>query len=103
MVTEKILLPDGTIQIRVVPEFETAIEVPAEIQMWQARTMIERMGLTQAVNEAVAFANNEEIRIAWEYAPNVVRKSAFVAAMAAAIGLTDGQLDTLFIEAAKVK
>ena len=40
---------------------------------------------------------------AWEYAPNVVRKSSFVTAMAGVLGLTDEQIDDLFIEAAKIK
>ena len=77
--------------------------VPAEIQMWQARAMLIRMNTLASVNAAVAASGNPEIQNAWEYAPNVVRKSNFVLAMAGALGLDDATLDTLFIEGAKIK
>jgi hypothetical protein len=77
--------------------------VPAEIQMWQARAMLIRMNMLASVNAAVAASGNAEIQNAWEYAPNVVRKSNFVLAMAGALGLDDATLDTLFIEGAKIK
>lgn len=77
--------------------------VPSEIQMWQARAILIRMGLLSQVNQAIANSGNLEIQNAWEYAPNVVRKSAFVATMAAALGLDDATIDNLFIEGAKIK
>lgn len=77
--------------------------VPAEIQMWQARAVLIRMGLINQVNAAVEASNNLEIKNAWEYAPNVVRKSAFVTALSAPLGLTESMLDQLFIEGAKIK
>ncbi|MFN8994310.1 MAG: hypothetical protein ACK5X3_11705 [Pseudomonadota bacterium] len=77
--------------------------VPSEIQMWQARAMLIRMNMLASVNAAVAASGNAEIQNAWEYAPNVVRRSAFVNAMAGALGLTDEQIDNLFIEGAKIR
>ena len=77
--------------------------VPAEIQMWQARAILFRSGLLGMVEEAVKAAANPEIEIAWEYAPNAVRRSIFVTSMAVALSLTDEQLDHLFIEGAKIK
>ena len=82
---------------------EPPVPVPDQIQMWQARVILARVGLLDAVNAAVEASDNAEIHIAWEYAPNVVRRSAFVNAMASALGLTDEQLDHLFIEGAKIK
>lgn len=76
---------------------------PAEIQMWQARAILSRVGLLGSVDQAVKAATNPEIEIAWEYAPNVLRNSAFVMAMAGALGLDDAALDNLFIEGAKIK
>jgi len=78
-------------------------EVPAEIQMWQARAILSRVGLLDNVNQAVAASNNPEIQIAWEYAPNVVRRSVFVTSMAAGLNLDDATIDNLFIEASKIK
>lgn len=91
--------PDGTVE----REFAGYVPVPAEIQMWQARAVLFRAGLLGMVEQAVKAATNPEIEIAWEYAPNVVRRSAFVSAMAGALGLTDDQIDNLFIEGAKIK
>ena len=78
-------------------------EVPAEIANWQARTILDRAGLFDLVDNAVKASGNREIVIAWEKAPNVVRRSAFVSAMAAALGLDDATIDNLFIEGAKIK
>lgn len=79
------------------------IVVPAEIANWQARTILRRAGLFYQVDMAVKQSGNEEMLDAWEYAPNVVRRSAFVIAMAEALGLDDATLDQLFIEGAKIK
>lgn len=79
------------------------VEVPAQIQMWQAKAILLRAGLLGQIDQAVKMASNPEIEIAWEYAPNVVRKSAFVSAMAGALNLDDATIDNLFIEAAKIK
>ncbi len=77
--------------------------VPAEIANWQARTILDRAGLFDLVDNAVKASGNREIVIAWEKAPNVVRRSAFVSAMAGALGLDDTTIDNLFIEGAKIK
>jgi hypothetical protein len=78
-------------------------QVPDQIQMWQARAILFRNGLLGQVEQAVKAATNPEIEIAWEYAPNVVRQSAFVSAMAAAINLDNAAIDNLFIEGAKIR
>jgi hypothetical protein len=94
---------DGTV---VVVEYEPPPPpppVPDQIQMWQARAILFRYGLLGQVEQAVKAATNPEIEIAWEYAPNVVRQSAFVSAMAAAINLDNAAIDNLFIEGAKIR
>jgi hypothetical protein len=78
-------------------------QVPVEIQMWQARAILFRSGLLGQVEQAVKAATNPEIEIAWEYAPSVVRQSAFVLAMAMAINLDNATIDNLFIEGAKIR
>jgi hypothetical protein len=105
MFVERILDADGNV-IEVRNRVEVSPPpppVPDQIQMWQARAILSRAGLLTNVNQAVAASTNEEVKIAWEYAPNVVRRSNFVTAMAAALGLDDATLDSLFIEGAKIK
>jgi hypothetical protein len=47
-------------------------------------------------------ADNPTLALAWEYAPQVERRGAFVAALAAIFGLDDAALDTLFASAAAI-
>ena len=77
--------------------------VPVEIQTWQARAILSRAGLLQKVNQAVKDSANPEIEIAWQYAPNVVRRSSFVLTMAASLNLSEAEIDGLFIEGSKIK
>jgi hypothetical protein len=105
MFVERILDAEGNV-VEVRNRVETpppAPPVPAEIANWQARTILDRAGLFDLVDNAVKASGNREIVIAWEKAPNVVRRSTFVSAMAAALGLDDATLDSLFIEGAKIK
>jgi hypothetical protein len=41
-------------------------------------------------------------RIEWEYAQVIARESPLVDAFSAALGLTDAQLDALFVQASKI-
>lgn len=85
------------------PASDPPPSVPDQIQTWQARAILFRVGLLDAVNQAIANSGNAEIQIAWEYAPNVVRRSIFVTSIANAIGLSEATIDNLFIEGAKIK
>ncbi|MCA3695305.1 hypothetical protein [Aquidulcibacter sp.] len=85
------------------PPQEPPVPVPAEIQMWQAKTILLRAGLLSQIEQAVKASGNPEIEIAFEYAPNVVRRSSLVTAVATAAGLDDATIDNLFIEGAKIK
>jgi hypothetical protein len=97
------VLPDGSVAyVWSVVEIPPPT-VPAEIQMWQARAILSRVGLLDNVNQAIAASNNPEIQIAWEYAPNVVRRSVFVTSMATALNIDDATIDNLFVEASKIK
>ena len=102
----EIVTPESVQRVQLTAEEEAAIAatpqpVPEEVPQWQARTALLRAGLLTQIEAAVAQAS-QEVKIAWEYAPNIRRDSAFVAAMAAALGLTDQQLDDLFRAAAAI-
>lgn len=100
------LLPDGTVaHVWSIIEFPPPPPptVPEQIQMWQARAMLIRMGMLDDVVAAVAASGNAEVQNAFEYAPNVVRKSSMLLAIAGAMNLDDATLDNMFIEGAKIK
>ncbi len=75
------------------------IQVPQTVTMRQARLALLSAGLLDTGNAAILAAGGAA-QIEWEYASEVVRTSALVSGMAAALGMTEQQLDDLFILAA---
>lgn len=69
--------------------------VPAAITMRQARLALLAAGHLAAVNTAVTAAG-EAARIEWEYATEVRRDNALLAALTPGLGLTPEDLDELF-------
>ena len=80
-------------------------KVPREITMRQAKIALAKTikngtSLLSQVNTAIASLTGEagEIaRIEWEYATSVARNWPLVNAIASILGLTEDELDTLFI------
>lgn len=75
--------------------------VPQSVTMRQARLALLSAGLLPSVTTAINAAG-ESAKIEWEYAQEVQRASGLVPAMATALGLTESQIDTLFIEASSL-
>ena len=73
--------------------------VPASVSPRQARLAIESAGLTAQVEAAVESAGTAA-RIAWDYALEVRRDDPLLVQLATALGLSDGDLDQLFVAAA---
>jgi hypothetical protein len=73
--------------------------VPETVTPLQARRALRAAGLLATV-EALMASAPEEAREAWEYAVEIRRDDATLAALAAQIGLTAPQLDDLFRDAA---
>lgn len=77
--------------------------VPDQITAPQARVVLHRAGLLTRVNEMMAAPETpEEVKIFWEYEPNLNRNSPALNAMAVALGLTQAQLDDMFRSAAGI-
>lgn len=72
--------------------------VPVSVTANAARKALNAAGLRQAVENAVAAAS-QDIKDDWEYAATIRRHSPTVMALSAALGLSDAQLDALFIHA----
>jgi len=75
--------------------------IPSVVSMRQARMALHQTGKLAAVNAAVAAAD-EETKIAWEYSTEVQRNFPLVATLAAALSLTESDLDNLFTLAASL-
>lgn len=75
---------------------------PTVVSMRQARLALLGAGLLSQVNDSLAGmigVDGEAARIEWEYATEVRRESSLVAGLSAILGLTEDQLDDLFLAA----
>ena len=80
--------------------------VPAIVSMRQARLALLSAGLLASVDAAIAALpspQREAAQIDWEYATEVRHASPLIAALGPALGLTDAQIDALFIAAGGIE
>lgn len=105
--------PDGAIEVSSPPEHGTDIWtngawtiipiVPEQVTMRQARLALLAAGLLANVDtsiDSLPSPTKEAARIEWDYSSTVERHRGLVQSLGAAMGLTDAQLDALFIQAA---
>jgi hypothetical protein len=79
--------------------------VPEVVSMRQARIALLAAGHLAAVTAAIAAMPSIEgdvARIEWEYAQDVRRDSPLIGALAPVLGLSQEQLDGLFVQASKL-
>jgi len=77
--------------------------VPGAVTMRQARLALLGAGLLSQVDVeigALPSPQKEAAQIEWEYSQEVQRHNGFVSLLAPSLGLTEAQLDQLFITAA---
>src|SRR3990167_2007760 len=77
--------------------------IPAAVTMRQARLALLGAGLLSSIDaaiDALPSPQKEAARIEWEYSQEVQRHNGFVSALAPALGLTQEQVDALFLQAA---
>ena len=80
--------------------------VPDSIDMRRARLALLAASHLAAVNAAIEAMESdagEDARIEWEYATTIKRDHPLVAAMQQALGLSDQQLDDLFVTASQLQ
>jgi len=79
--------------------------VPQSVTMRQARLALHAAGLLTSVDAAIAAMDEPDktaASITWEFAQTVDRGFGMVPQLAAALGMTETQIDDLFIAAAKL-
>jgi hypothetical protein len=84
-------------------EMRARDKTPKKISMAQARSALISAGYMPAINkafESMPGVAGEVARSDWEYATVVERNAPLTLALAAVLGLTDEQLDALFVSAA---
>ncbi len=78
---------------------------PIAVTMRQARLALLQVGKLSTVNNAIASmtgAQGEAARIEWEFSSEVKRDQPLTKALAPVLGMTETDLDQLFIAAAKL-
>lgn len=81
------------------------VVVPSSVTMRQARLALLGAGKLAAVQSAIdalSEPTKTAAQIEWEYSNEVQRHNGLVASLGPALNLTSEQIDTLFIEAAKL-
>ena len=79
--------------------------VPAAVTMRQARLALLGAGLLDDIDAAInslPSPQKEAAKIEWEYSQEVQRHNGFVSVLAPMLGLTEAQIGSLFVEAAKL-
>jgi hypothetical protein len=102
---------DGVLAVLTQAQYQAAqaaemrARIPAEVTMRQARLALLDAELLDDVAGALAAITDEKERktaqIEWEYSPTVRRASPWIASLQGGLGITDAQVDALFIAAAK--
>ena len=78
--------------------------VPQSVSRFQAQAALHQAGHLFAIESLMVDPETPALaRLAWENAQEFKRTSPTVQAMAAALGLTDSQIDDLFIVAAGIE
>ena len=74
--------------------------VPQEVTMRQGKLALLHFGLLDTVDQLIAATpgvQGKAARIEWEYAASIKRQSVLVTSLIHYLGLTEDQLDELFI------
>ncbi len=83
---------------------EPVMTVPQTVSRFQARAALYQAGLFDQVETLMQNSETPMLaRLAWQDAQEFKRQSPTVLAMASALGLTDEQIDELFITAAVIE
>lgn len=78
------------------------VRVPREIANWRARAVLEISGMLPAVESAIAAMDGPAgiiVRNAWQSGAPLARHGPTVSSLAPALGLTEAQVDAMFIQA----
>ena len=73
--------------------------IPAQVPMWAVRTVLQNDGLFDQAQALIEASTDNALKNVWEYGNFADRNSNAIAALATALGLTEQQVDQMFIDA----
>lgn len=84
----KILAPDPT-----------PILIPHTVPMWTVRTVLQNDGLFDQTQAIINASSDNALKNVWDYGNFAYRDSAAIAHLASELGLSDAEVDQMFIDA----
>ena len=95
---------EGMTEVPVEPPTPPALTVPPVVSRFQARAALHLAGLLDGVETLMAAPETPALaKLAWADAMEFERQSPTIAALAGAVGLTEQDIDALFVTAAGIK
>lgn len=73
-----------------------------QIRLWLVRNGVSLAAVDAAIDAIPEQLQRDSVRVEWEYAPYVERSHTMLVPLAAALGLTEQQVDQAFIEASGI-
>lgn len=77
--------------------------VPASVPMWAVRTILHRDNLFDQADTLIKASDDTALKNIWDYGNYADRNSFSVAVLGNSLGLTEAQIDQMFIDAANIK
>lgn len=87
---------DWVVPTPAIPESVSA----RQIRLWLVQHGISLAAVDAAIDAIPDAVTRDSVRVEWEYAPYVERSHPMLVPLAAALGLTEPQVDQAFVEAA---
>ena len=104
---ENVYLNENEELVDFIPEQPVDIVIaPQEVQLWRARTVLKLLGMEQVIE--IALNSLEEptktgALYIWQFGTTVERNSQTVLLLQTVLGLTDSQVDDIFIQAENIQ
>ena len=100
-------IPQATVALAEIEKvkMERELSIPKSITARQAKLALLQIGKLADVTAAISKLESpikEQVEIEWEYAADIYRNNGFIDTLGAALGLSDAQLDDLFLQASKL-
>ena len=73
-----------------------------QIRLWLVRNGVSLTQVDAAIDSIPDQSQRDSVRIEWDYAPYVERAHPMLVPLAAALGLTEAQVDQAFVEASVI-
>jgi hypothetical protein len=73
--------------------------IPQQVPMWAVRTVLQNDGLFDQAQALIEASTDNALKNVWGYGNFADRNSNAIASLAAALDLTDAQVDQMFIDA----